>query len=276
MPEEVKEDQNEQLDTAQSEENDSEEVVASEEQQEQDGVLPDGASERTKQEFEKLKESNRRLKEELDAQKAGQPQKPSVLEAYLNQQQPSDAVMQQTSVPELQHVSQETAQAEAQKLYDEQGYVDAQELERRLTKINDAEQRAREAEQRANQALEKIARFEIDSEKKRLHEAFPEIDPSSEQFNPDAYELVKNKMLDQLVATGKQDAVKAAEEMSKYFRKAKLTPQQQQTLMQRSQASSIKTSGNASQAHASDFDELRKKSMTSDEAMDERIRRAGI
>lgn len=279
MPEEVQQDQIEQQPEveAQSEDNDSGEVVAPEEPQESEAGLPDGVSDRTRQEFEKLKESNKRLKQELEATKSGQPQRPSVLEAYLSQQGEQSPQVTQPQLPKLDNVSQATVQAEAQKLIDEQGYLDANELERRLTKISEAEQRALEAERRANQALERVARFEIDSEKKRLHEAYPEIDPSSDKFNPDAYELVKNKMLDQLVATGKQDALQAAAEMERFFRKPSLTSQQQEVLSQRTQASSgIKASGNANQAYASDFDELRKKSLTSDEAMDERIRRAGI
>jgi hypothetical protein len=280
MPEEVQQDQNEQQPQAdaQSEGNVSEEVVASTEPQEP-GDLPETASERTKAEFEKLKEANKRLKEELDARSSGQ-QKPSLLETYLDTSpfQPPVApqMPQMPQLPILQNVSQATAEAEAKKLYDEQGYVDANELDRRLSLIAQAEARAKAAEDKANKALERVARFEIDSEKKLLHAAYPELDPSSDKFNPKAFELVRDRMLGQLVETGQQNAMKAADEMSELFRKPQITPQQQQTLEQRSQATSIKPSGTASAAYASDFDELRKKSMTSDEAMDERIRRAGI
>lgn len=283
MPEEVTTDQNEQQETeAQSEGNASESLVAPEEPQEADGQLPEGVSERTRQEFEKLKDANKRLKSELDARSNGQPQPPSLLETYLtNQPFPAPAMTapQLPPMPEMptfQHVTQATAETEAKKLYDEQGYVDAQELERRLSVIERAEERARDAEAKAQRALERIGRFEVDAEKKRLHEAFPELDPSSDQFNPDAYELVKNKMLDQLMQNGSQNALKAAEDMAKYFRKPKLSPQQAQTLQERSQAAGIAPSGTAGAAYASDFSELRMKSMTSDEAMDERIRRAGI
>lgn len=262
MPEEVKQEQLEEQETVpQSEDNDSEEVLTSEEPQE----LPENSSERTKREFEKLKESNRRLKEELDSFQKGTP-KTSVLDEYLTQSQFTPP----KSVP--QAVSQEVAQ----NLIDEQGYLNAPELEKRTARIIEADRRAQLAEEKANKALERVARFEVDAQKKQLHQAYPELDPSSDTFNPDAYELVKNKLLDQLVKTGEQDPMKAASEMEKFFRKKPISEEKQQAISQRSQAMSVGQTGKASAPSSSSLDELRKRSMTSDEAMDERIRRAGI
>lgn len=280
MPEEVTNEQQviEEQPQDNGEGNEPEAVLTSEEPQE--SGLPDEASERTKREFEKLKEHNRKLAEENKALKGGEKPKPSLLDEYMGGSFMAPSVqpqmMQMPQLPNFDNLSQAKVEEVKQNLIDEQGYLDAQELEKRLGRANEAERRAQLAEQKAERALERVARFEIDAQKKQLYAAFPELDPSSNQFSPDAYQLVKNKMLEQLVETGEQRPLEAAQDMERYFRKAQIPQAKQQAMQARTQAMSVGTPGKAGSTSSAEYDELRKRSMTDDAAMDERIRRAGI
>ena len=101
---------------------------------------------------------------------------------------------------------------------DEQGYVNADVLQRRLDQADQARIKAEEAERRAVEAQQRIMRFEQDSETKKLYESYPELDPLNDNFNKDAYDLVRNELTSQIVQTGNRDALSAATKMSKYFR----------------------------------------------------------
>lgn len=231
--------------------------------------LPEDASERTRREFEKLKEHNRKLAEENASLKGAQPQRPSVLEAYLSQppvQMPqSFAPTPQVAQPQVEQIKRD--------LMAEDGYVNADELERRLRLAEEAEVRARQAEEKAQAALERVGRFEIDAQKKVLYQEYPELDPSHESFDEDAYDLVTKELLDQIVKSGQQDPLKAASKMSKYFRKPKVSEAQQQTLQERSLASA--PVGQTSPRPSDSLDDLRLRSLTDEQAMMERIKRAG-
>lgn len=264
MSEETQNGQVEEVVTPEGEEQQPVEMPTTEEPSNE---LPEDASERTKQQFEKLKEHNKKLKKELEAAKGGQPKPPSLLESYV--------LHQPTAPVSTPNLSQTQVAEITKQVVDAEGYLNQDELEARLRKADEAEQRARQAEQRANQALEKVARFEVDAQTRALYAKHPQLDPSSQTFDPEFYELTKNELLSQLVNGGTQDALAAADKMSKYVKKQEVTPQQQQTLAQRQQATARTGSGTASSSKA-DLDDLRKRSMTSTEAMDERIRRAGI
>lgn len=238
--------------------------------EEQQEGLPEDASERTKREFDKLKKHNEELSRKL-AEKEAQAPKPSLLDQYVPQiPQPNTAMASQVA-PSL---TQAQVSEIERKLWDEEGTIDGQELQRRLALAEQAEARAREAERKAQAALERIARFEADGQKKTLYQKFPELDPDNPSFNEEAYDLVRNEMVAQLWEKGQQDALSAAEKMSKYW-KPKETPAQKAVLQERQAVRSTSASGKASTA-SGDYEDLRKRSMYSKEAMEERIRRAGI
>lgn len=265
MSEETQNGQVEEVVTPQGEEQQPVEMPTTEEPSNE---LPDDASERTKQQFAKLKEHNKKLKEELDAAKGGTQRPPSLLESYVLHQPTAPVATPNLSQTQVAEITKQVVDAE--------GYLDQGELEARLRKADEAERRASQAEQRANQALERVARFEVDAQTKELYREFPQLDPSKvDIFDPKAYNLVKKELLSQLVEGQPQNAILAARNVSEYFDKKEVTPAQQQTLAQRQQATAHPVSGNASSSKV-DFDDLRRRSMTSQEAMDERIRRAGI
>lgn len=251
------------------------------------GELPVDASERTKREFEKLKEHNKQLADKVASLETGAQRSPSVLETYLSGQSPVALPQQQMpatppmGLPPIQtNLPQGKVETIRQELIDRDGYVNADELERRVHASEQAEVRAREAEMRANQALERIARFEADAKNakaKQLYTEFPELDPSSDTYNRQFSEAVVDEMLLQIVKTGQQDPIVAAQKLQTTFRKppvpATPTPAQQA----RSQASaSPRGQARPNALKAVDMGELKERSYYSNAAMEERIRRAGI
>jgi len=236
---------------------------------EQQEGLPEDASERTKREFEKLKKHNEELSRKLAEKEAGMPPRPSLLDQDVPQGQVTTPAPQVASTLPQQKVEEITKQ-----LWDEEGTIDGNELQRRLALAEQAENRAKQAEAKAQAALERVARFEVEGQKKLLHERFPELDPSSDKFNEEAYDLVRNELVGQLVASGVQDPIKAAEKMSKFWQR-KEQPKQTEAQQAR-QAIQTTAKAKASSSAYGDYEDLRKRSMYSKEAMEERIRRAGI
>lgn len=243
-----------------------------EETQEQE--LPEDAKERTKREFDKLKEHNKQLAEE-NKQLKGQSQPiPSVLD-YPGFDVPNinPEMRQQYMKPVQPNVQQfyPNNQPEPQ-LVDEQGYVNADVLKSQLKRVDEARTRAEQAERRAMEASQRVAKFEQDAETKALYQEFPELDPLHESFNRKAYELVRNELTSQIINTGKRDAMSAANKMSEYFRP--IQPSNQKVLEQRKQVTTV--SGNQPRQVGTDLDELRRRSQTDPNAVSERLKRLGL
>lgn len=165
---------------------------------ETDGQLPEGVSERTKEQFEKLKEHNRQLAEQLKQQNA-QP-KISALDSLMPQQDFSQFVPQWATQQEVEDVIKD--------IVDSEGYVDTALLKNKLEESkNIAKQAAIAAQEAINEAKQIKAQFSKmnqDQIVSKTHSSFPEVDPNSDKFNPVLYELVKNEMIGQMMQ-GKQD-----------------------------------------------------------------------
>lgn len=252
-----------------------EELQASEkpaEELELEGEVKD----RTKEQFEKLKQANQELKRQLD--EAKKPNK-SVLESMIPNINQTDVRLDQF-VPQVQlnNVPAQKVEEIKQELVDSEGYVNAQVLNARLKAAEEAERRARQAEQKAQQAVERVANYEINQQVKDLHREFPELDPNSPNFNADAYTLVQNELLNQLVQTGNQDGLGAARKMSRYFRPQESKPDiKQQVVENQKQAIiSVANSGKGQRSISNDeYEDLKKRSMTDPKAMAERLKLAG-
>lgn len=246
---------------------------------EQQEGLPEDASERTKREFEKLKKHNQELADKLAEKEAKQPPKPSLLDQYITQPvvpQPKPQAQVMPAAPVVPNLSQAKVEEIKKRLWDEEGTIDGEELQRRLSLAEQAEVRAKEAERKAQAALEKVARYEVDTQKKLLYAEYPELDPSNKDFNEEAYDLVRKEMVDQLWSSGAQDVMTAAQKMSKYWKKSDESKKQEQTLKERRAVTSKTVSGNPDLAAKGDYETLRKQSLHSKEAMEERIRRSGL
>ena len=240
-----------------------------------DGALPENVKERTRKEFEKLKNSNKELKQKLD--KLQQTQHPNVLDAYKAKS--IDDQAKRAISKNQQNITDQYSNKEIQQLnesfpgiVDKDGYVDPKALNSALAQVRNAEQIARRAEQR-------VAEYEITNQTKELHSQYPEVDPNSDQFNMDAYELVKKELLDQLMTTGKQDAIKAANKVSKYFRqnkKSKKSDSKKETARRNATVSVGQSGRSAASKNSYSHDELVELSRKGDKrAISERLKAAG-
>lgn len=185
-----------------------EEVVASETPTE----LPEDAKERTKIEFEKLKEHNRQLAEENALLKANTPQQQSVLESLA----PSEMV--QTVAPEL---NQKQVDDIVKGLVDENGFLDQALLENTLRQANqqvsEAKAEANQARVEAKQALSAVNKFGQDREVRIAHKKFPSVDPESSKYDPQFFKLVKNELLGAMYEGRKLAFVDACREVSNVY-----------------------------------------------------------
>jgi hypothetical protein len=143
-------------------------------------TLPDNASERTKEQFEKLKA---RLKEKDEALRQAKALKEQVSEeepvpgsSVFDSFRPQVPMGQPANIPlpPSPYLNPLQVQNLKTQFIDGDGNVDVEGLNRAITESN---QRAFEASQRA-QALEiKLAQIEENEQVREAHAAFPEIDP---------------------------------------------------------------------------------------------------
>lgn len=226
--------------------------------------LPDGVSERTKAEFDKLKEHNAQMKAELDAYKS------------------KTSVLDELKVPEAQEETPNLSTTEVaeikSKFVDDNGYVDVAKFEEALSK---AEERAKRAEEIAARVEKKIQNSEETVEIKAAHAEFPQLDPHNEKFDPNFYKLVKLELVDQMMK-GNKDLMKAAREISKLYtpvvdvQKAKEEAVEEfsKKTTKRSQASETVTGRGAGEP--SDKDELVRRTQSGDtSALFKRLQASG-
>lgn len=192
------------------EEQPQEEVTASDkpaEEKGEDSQLPEDASERTREQFEKLKQSNKELHDRLrQLEEEKNRPKESVLDSLTPQQQ--------SQLDQLQKDDPQGADDLLNSIVDSNGYVDVALLKKTLS---DATQAAQEAKQQASQAVESLRKYTETEQIKVAHQKYPEMDPNSDKFDPRFYDLVKNELVGQLMQ-GKRDVVSAAEKISQLYK----------------------------------------------------------
>lgn len=188
---------------------------------------------RTTQQFDKLTNSNKELKQERDQAVEEAKQYKNVLDSLLPDQNavPSEQQTPQFTPPQqpfpnpfqniqppsanqYQNLNQQQVDDVYQGMIDENGYLDGNKLTQTL---RDLDQKAKKAELRAQQIEEHMRRKEAaDRESvkttvtKQVHEAYPQIDPESDQFDPELYDAVRNEMIGQMVNNGTQDFMGAS------------------------------------------------------------------
>lgn len=169
---------------------------------------------RTTEQFEKLKESNQELKQERDKYK-------NLLDSLRPEVVPEPAKQYEEPINQAPKSFGTLEQADIEKTFesmkDEDGYLDGNKLVEAL-KAMDA--RARQADQRAQRAEEHVQRVIVAKEEEKktatmraVHEKFPQLDPTSEAFDPTFYDVVRNELIGQLME-GKEDPMAAAEKWS--------------------------------------------------------------
>jgi len=227
--------------------------------------LPDGASDRTREEFEKLTkhnkelaEENRRLKETkevsaLDSLKPPKPVAPPPAKEY----------------PFLDQGKQEDVYS---KLVDENGYIDADLLKQTL---KDANERARQAEARATRLEQQVSGVEESRQVKEAHSKYPALDPKSPNFDEKFYTAVRNELIGQMVQ-GTRDFVQAADNVASWYKPAG-NERQDESAQKEQQVRQIQaTTTKGEQKVSPDYMDLVKRTQRGDKsALMERLKRAG-
>jgi hypothetical protein len=184
-----------------------------------EGELPEEVKERTKAEFEKLKEANRLLKQELEASR---PKPQSVLESLRPQGGQVDKKEIATLIEDNTDLKGSEVEDVIKQLVDEDNYLDTDKLKKVLAdnsrKMSMAEQRAAKAEEVAKMASEKVTKFEETEQMKRVYQEFPTLNPESENFDERFFQLVRNEMIGQLMENGQQDLTAATKKVMDIYR----------------------------------------------------------
>lgn len=236
-------------------------VMPTEEQttEETDSQSTDGEKDRTAEQFEKLKEHNKQLKQKLEQLESAKPTQ-SVLESL----RPSDNYPGVTPA--------QAAEIQDQ-VFDEQGYVDPNLLNQKLAEANRI---ANQAIQTAEQAQKQLRNFEETQVTKELYKQFPQLDPNGDTFDPKFYKRVRNELVGQLTDGKNQDVFEAAKSVSDTFTtEVKVQVQEQEDISLKQQASSvIGTSQGVSKPVDHDWlvGETRKGNA---DALSERLKRSG-
>lgn len=241
----------------------SSEVMSSTENAPQvESELPEDVSERTKQQFDKLKESNRVLREQLEAKERLSQYGQSVYD-FPRQQQPA-----QQEVNDLDFVDQE-------------GNVDIQGLNKAL---KEAGERARRAEELAQLSREEQLKRQQAEEIRTAHAKHAWLDPQSPEFDPKGFELARDRMA-RLMMEGKSfTLVNVADEISQIYKPTganvdtarKAVDEYKKTQETKAQATSV--GGSNQKRTDTELDALREQSRSSDQrerlqAIRERIRK---
>jgi hypothetical protein len=223
---------------------------------------------RTTEQFEKLTKANQELKAELE--KAKQAREESVLDSLKPKAMNPDFA----GIPGLPG---NLTPSEKKKLIDESGYLNADVLEQTIAEAN---KRAEQAEKDAKMARDNFVKYEETQQTKAAHEKYPELDPHSDSFDKDYYDLVKNEVFVQM-ARGEKDLLKAAAKIKKLYQSKvvedkKAVVQEDQT-DQKQQINAGKASSNRSGAYETtdDSDLIRATRKGKKGALAERLKRAG-
>lgn len=184
-----------------------EELSTSNETQKSELELPDDASDRTKEQFEKLKQHNKELSDRL---KALEPQNET------NEYNPFGVQPRKSSEPKVQLpdlTNKPTAGNIYDNLVDQEGYVDPSVLKQAIKQATEA---AEKATLEARLAREELDRRTETEQVRSAHKEFPWLDPKGSKFDQKFFNAVKNEMISQLL-NGEKDYVAAAKKVASWY-----------------------------------------------------------
>lgn len=259
-------------------------------------TLPENASERTRQQFEKLKNRLKEKEEEL-AKRNSQPVVETPLDDYNGtsvfdmfhpvKQEPVPQKAQTPPIDSQQYEGLNPLQVQSitQQFIDKDGNVDVAGLN---TALSQANQRAIQAEQRVMSIEEKMARFEETQQAKEAHTVYPSLDPSNKSaFDKQFFEAVRDRLLRNMYEGKKQTLLEVATDINRIItpkgQPVNATLVQKQAIEEYQKAQQARVQGPLEQGvgetrgNTESYDELRKrtrlesaKSMDST-ALDERL-----
>lgn len=162
------------------------------------GELPEGVSERTQKEFEKLKNVNKQLKADLDASKPND----SVYDIFRAQ-------------PEVPVAPVQPVQPAPAGYVDQYGNVDAAKFNAAVASAN---ARADEAARVANATAQKIQRSEENRQEKEAFAKHSYLNPKSADFDRNFYNLVKNQVVANYAGGVNGNLVDIADSISEFYK----------------------------------------------------------
>lgn len=181
------------------------------------------------------------------------------------------------------NLNQQQVENIATDFVDQDGNVDINGLNRALKDAND---RALRAEQSARMSAEQIARFEENQQAREAHAKFPELDPlRRDSFDPQFYDLVRNKVLANMYEGKEKSLVEVAEEIKSVYKSApvnqEVVAKQAVETFKKSQTAKAQQqpleTGKGETQSSSNLQDLRERTRRGDgDAIAERLKNLGI
>lgn len=225
----------------------------------EDFSLPETSNDRTKEQFNKLLQRNKELNEKLknlETSSKTEPEVPAYTSVYETiKSDPFGGVTQQES-----------------DYIDEDGTVDIEKLNKDLKALKVS---ALEARRLAEQAREEV-------EVREAHMKHPYLDPQSSDFDPNFFELVKDRVIRQRYYENKQTSLKnVADQVLSFYKPKSLALKEKEQVVaefQKSQQQIVNnapiTSSTGRRQEATNIDDLRERTRKGDkDALLERLRR---
>ncbi len=181
---------------------------------------PKEEKDRTTEQFEKLTESNKELKEERDKYKnLLDSLKPTRVPETIKYEEPINKAPQKK---DFKNLEQEDIDEVFESMKDGEGYLDGNKL---LDTLKSMDKRAKAAEKLAKQTRVHLEKMKVAEENKReteimkrVHEKYPQLDPENTEvkFDGEFFDAVRNELIGQMME-GEQDPLKAADKWASKF-----------------------------------------------------------
>jgi hypothetical protein len=254
------------------EENQDEEMPTSEQtstEEGEEGALPNEVSERTRKEFEKLKGTNKELSEKLRKYE-GEETLGNVFDSLFTPQQKKQVPQQN-----LSHLNEVQVDNIATKFVDDDGTVDINALNQALVQANE---RAKQAEQQARLARQSVMQDREQREVAEAHAKHPWLDPKNPNFDRKGFELVRDRIVRNMVEGKHKPLVSIAEEVMEVYKPSdqstaeKAVKDYKDSQVKKAQASSVQ-SGRGQPRETNPLSDLRERTSRGDiSAIEERIK----
>jgi len=255
-------------------------------------VLPDNASERTKTQFEKLKQRNAELAKEKADLESRIPKEEeasngeSVFDGfYPREAQTPQAPVEPVGTPQVNapYLNPLQVQNIAASYVDAEGNVDLVKFNEAIARSNNV---AFEAQRRAQSVEEKLARISQKEQEREAYAQYPEIDPQNRaKFDKELFEMTRDRLLRNMY-NGKEerlvDVVKSIR--TRYNPPVDVQKAKEQAVSEYQQSQSKRNqepfeSGRGEETKT-DYEDLRRRTRTKgeigDKALSERLKALGI
>ena len=234
--------------------------------------LPEDASERTREQFEKLKQHNADLQDRLKALETSTPET-SVFDAFRPMETPV-APMPEFSFP---GVPQNQVNDTVANLVDENGYLDEKILK---STLSDLQKQIKDAKEEAANARKVYEQKEESEQVRVTHSKYPQLDPKSPNFDRKFFERVKEKMIVQFI-NGSRNFLEAADNVAadyplKQVEKQDAQKKQDQVRQINATGSSAGRSAAPAKTSYSDEELVRRTRAGDTSALMERLSKAGL